>query len=201
MTEVDNREELYLLRIPRFDLPEFGSLDEDYLCRKDQLAWYIGEEEQDLCPVEILGRSSVQAENLDYEYLDGDYREWNFWVRRADADCVYIALDESFYRCVKVRAEDVIMVRTTEEEATSVEAQRFAFRRLGEVSGFAGIVKLTEASEREWAAEKESLHNRMDSNIYYLEREFETEEEMRQDINCPAPAELRRFFEDILEQK
>ena len=93
------------------------------------------------------------------------------------------------------------MIHRPEIETDSVEAERFAFRRIGEVSGFSGIFELSEISDRESAGEKESLHNRISSNLYYMEREFETLQEMLEDVRQPRPVQLRRFFEDILEQK
>ena len=202
MAEINENEVLYMLTIPRFNMPDFGSLDEDYLCREDQLTWYVSEDELEwLEPGEVLARSQVSAADLDCEYVDGEFETWNFWVGEADAQCVYIQQDETYFRYVKVDARDVLMIHRPELETDSVEAKRFAFRRIGEVSGFSGIFELSEISDREWAGEKESLHNRISSNLYYMEREFETLQEMLEDVRQPRPVQLRRFFEDILEQK
>ena len=202
MAEQNENEVLYMLTIPRFNMPDFGSLDEDYLCREDQLTWYVSEDDLEwLEPVQILARSQVHAGEQECEYIDGEFETWNFWVREADAQCVYIQQDETYFRYVKVDAKDVLMIHRPEIETDSVEASRFAFRRIGEVSGFSGIFELSEISEREWAGEKESLHNRISSNLYYMEREFETLQEMLEDVKKPRPVQLRRFFEDILEQK
>ena len=45
MAEINENEVLYMLTIPRFNMPDFGSLDEDYLCREDQLTWYVSEDD------------------------------------------------------------------------------------------------------------------------------------------------------------
>ena len=58
MAEINENEVLYMLTIPRFNMPDFGSLDEDYLCREDQLTWYMSEDDLEwLEPVEVLARS------------------------------------------------------------------------------------------------------------------------------------------------
>ena len=48
---------------------------------------------------------------------------------------------------------------------------------------------------------KMCIRDRISSNLYYMEREFETLQEMLEDVRQPRPVQLRRFFEDILEQK
>ena len=144
MAEINENEVLYMLTIPRFNMPDFGSLDEDYLCREDQLTWYVSEDDLEwLEPVEVLARSQVSAADLDCEYVDGEFETWNFWVGEADAQCVYIQQDETYFRYVKVDARDVLMIHRPEIETDSVEAKRFAFRRIGEVSGFSGIFELS----------------------------------------------------------
>ncbi len=195
-------ESLFLLTIPRFDIPEFGSLDEDYLCSEDQLEWYVSEETIEIEPVRILETAKVHEEDIEYEYTDGEFKTWYFWTESLDADCVYIRQEDVYRRCVKVTARNVLILqKKMEEEQRGEPVCMPAYRRLGRISGYSGIVGLSKLSARDCANDKELLHNEVTGNLYFLEREFETGQEMREDVKNPAPVDLRRFFEDILEQK
>ena len=195
-------EPLFLLTIPRYDIPEFGSLDEDYLCSEEQLSWYISDENMQAKPVHLLGQTSVHEENLEYEYTDLEDESWNFWLEKVDADCVYIFDQEVYRRCVKVRASNILIQYERPEEASAPSLElSYAYRRLGRVSGHSGILGIGNLSAMEYANDRSSRPNEVYSNLYFLEREFETKQEMDADIEHPMAVELRRFFEDILEQK
>ena len=90
MAEINENEVLYMLTIPRFNMPDFGSLDEEYLCREDQLTWYVSEDEfwSGWSLWRCWRESQVSAANLDCEYVDGEFETWNFGVGEADARCV-----------------------------------------------------------------------------------------------------------------
>jgi len=195
-------EPLYFLTIPKYNMPGFGSLDEDYLCYEHQLEWYVTNEFFDVEPVRILEQITVHDEDIEYQYTDTDWEEWNFWIGKMDTDVVYIRQDEAYRRCVKITAEKVLQVRTDEEDENDFRGIRtYKYHRLDQLSGYSGILRIDDISPRIYAEEKELLHNVITSNLYYMEREFETVQEMKADVENPAPIDLRRFFEDILEQK
>lgn len=199
-------EPLFLLTIPKFNMPEFGSLDEDYLCREDQLSWYVYDDIMEVRPVRILEQTNLYEEDIEWEYTDGEFKTWYFWLEHLEAECVYIREGDCYRRCVKVDAKNVLLLkRKMEEEEQEQEPGSNVFtceyRRLGRVSGHSRILSISDLSGRDEANDKSVLHNRLTSNLYYLEREFETAAEMKADVKHPAPVVLRRFFEDILEQK
>ena len=103
---------------------------------------------------------------------------------------------------MKVRASNILIQYERPEEASAPSLElSYAYRRLGRVSGHSGILGIGNLSAMEYANDRSSLHNEVYSNLYFLEREFETKQEMDADIEHPMAVELRRFFEDILEQK
>ena len=107
-----------------------------------------------------------------------------------------------YRRCVKLKAEDVLQIRQEEEDVLYTRGvNTYMYHRLDRVSGYSGIMRISDVSARYCAQEKELLHNVITSNLYYLEREFNSMQEVRADKEHPAPIELRRFFEDALESK
>lgn len=195
-------EPLFLLTIPRFNMPDFGSLDEDYLCLEHQLEWYVSDNFFDAPPVRVLERTALHEENIEYEYTDTEWEEWSFWIGKLDADIVYIRQDDVYRRCVKLKAEDVLQIRQEEEDPQYTRGvNTYMYHRLERISGYSGILRMEDLSARYCAQEKELLHNVITSNLYYLEREFDTVQEVKADLENPASIDLRRFFEDILESK
>ena len=195
-------EPLFLLTIPRFNMPDFGSLDEDYLCLEHQLEWYVSDNFFEAPPVRVLEQTASCEEGVEYEYTDTEWEEWAFWIGKLEADLVYIRQDDVYRRCVKIRAEDVLQLRLEEEDPQYTRGvTTYMYHRLERISGYSGILRISDVSPRYCAQEKELLHNVITSNLYYLERSFDTVQEMKADVASPAPVDLRRFFEDVLESK
>lgn len=177
-------EQLYRVRLPDAFAPSFCTFDKPYYGTKLAIATVL--ERLECCPneldgsnepepVQILGSRQVNMADLTDTFTN----LWNYdYYLKADevkATLIYILDREIFCRCVKASMRGITCAsELLPEPAFSVDA--------GECWGLPVFDQ-----KGEW----------MESLLYFRERTFATEEELRLDMANPAPIAFNGFWEDV----
>lgn len=172
-----------------------------------------------LTPIYVIAQQDSYKTDIEFEVLNTWDMPHRFASNTAEIKLLYIEMDGSYYRYVKIRFKGIGLKRfyyvkdqlkrvvpdweVTEEDIESGKIMVGYYRFGDEVWGFPGLIEYVpdqaETNEEEYLYDSvAAFSHEVKNTLYYCEKKFNSYAELQEDVKSPSEVDYRPFILEIL---